>query len=69
MKVLIVKTKLQKRFLIELHTDKLVGEVATLVAKKKYSLAIKTVLSKGRLEKELGENDPKNIKADLVLTE
>ena len=69
MKVLVVKIKTQTRFLVELHTDRLVDEVATLVAKKKYSHAIRTILSKGKLEKEIGKSETKKIKADLILTE
>ena len=68
MKVIVVKVKPRKRFLVELHTDKLVDEVATLVSKKKYFKAAAIALTKGRVEKEVADN-VKNVKADLIIEE
>lgn len=67
MKILVIKRTPPKRFLIELHSDKIVGEVAILVAKKRYSEAIRQVLTKGRFEKEV--IDDEKIRADIVLME
>ena len=70
MKALVVtKKKRIKRFIVELHTNKLVEEVTILVAKKKYSEAAATALAKGRIEKEIAESDIKDVKADLLLSE
>jgi len=70
MKVLVVTTKNPaKRFLVELHTDRLVREVAILVGKRRHSEAIKTILAKGRIEREVTDNELKTVKADLILTE
>ncbi len=67
--LVVIKKNRIKRFLVELHTDKLVEEVAILVAKKKYSEAVALVLSKGRLEKEISEEDAKKVRADLIIEE
>lgn len=66
--VIIKKNKI-KRFLVELHTDRLVEEVATLVAKKRYTEAVSVTLAKGRIEKELKENEVKGVRADLFIEE
>lgn len=68
MKVLVTTKKGPiNRFLVELHTDKLVGEIATLIAKKKYSRAAVVALAKGRVEREVTADDTKKIKADLII--
>ena len=70
MKVLVViKKSPAQRFLVELHTDKLVKEVATLVGKRRNSQAIVTALSKGKFEQEVSEGELPKIKADLILSE
>ena len=70
MKVLVViKRSPTQRFLVGLHTNKLVKEVATLVGKRRNSQAIMTALAKGRFEKEVSEGDLPKVKADLILTE
>ena len=70
MKVLIViKRSPAQRFLVELHTDKLVKEVSKLVARRMNSQAIVTALSKGRFEKEVFEGDLPGVKADVIITE
>lgn len=70
MKVLIViKRSPVQRFLVELHTNKLVKEVATLLAKRRNSQAITTTLAKGRFDREIPENEAHKIKADIILTE
>ena len=70
MKALVITKKNKiKRFLVEIHTDSLVQEIASLVSKKRYSQAAAVVLQKGRIEKELSENDAKNVKADLLIEE
>jgi len=69
MKVLVViKRSPPQRFLVELHTNKLIKEVSSLVAKKRNPQAIAMALTKGRLEREIGENEAK-VKADIILTE
>jgi len=70
MKVIcVIRRSPAQRFLVELHTNKLVKEVSTLVAKRRNSQAIATALAKGRFEKEIIEKDLPNVKADLILTE
>ena len=70
MKVLVViRRSPTKRFLVELHTNKLVKEVSTLLAKRKNSQAIATTLAKGRFDREVHENEARSIKADIILTE
>ena len=68
MKVLVMAKKgPYNRFLVELHTNKLVGEIATLIAKKKYSQAAAVALAKGRIEREVAKDDSKKVKADLII--
>ena len=70
MKVLIViKRSPPQRFLVELHTNKLVKEVAQLLARRRNSQAIATTLAKGRFDREIHENEAHKIKADIILTE
>ena len=58
-----------QRFLVELHTNKLVREVSALVAKHRNSQAIVTALAKGRFDREVYENEAQKVKADIILTE
>ena len=68
MKVLVMTKKGPvNRFLVELHTDKLVGEIAALIAKKRYSRAAAVALAKGRIEREVTADDTKKVKADLII--
>ena len=70
MKVLIViKRSPPQRFLVELHTNKLVKEVAQLLARRRNSQAIATTLAKGRFDREIRENEAHLVKADITLTE
>ena len=70
MKALVITKKNRiKRFLVEIHTDSLVQEIAGLISKKRYSRAAAVVLQKGRIEKELSEKDAKDVKADLLIEE
>ena len=70
MKILIViKRSPPQRFLVELHTNKLVKEVAQLLARRRNSQAIATTLAKGRFDREISENEAHKIKADIILTE
>ena len=58
-----------QRFLVELHTNKLVREVSALVAKHRNSQAIVTALAKGRFDREVYESEAQKVKADIILTE
>ena len=70
MKVLIViRRSPAQRFLVDLHTNKLVKEVSTLLARRRNSQAIATTLAKGRFDREILENEAGKIKADIILTE
>lgn len=70
MKVLVViKRSRAQRFLVDLHTNKLVKEVATLLARRRNSQAIATTLARGRFDREISENETGKIKADIILTE
>ena len=70
MKILVViRRSPAQRFLVELHTNKLVKEVSTLIAKKRNSQAIATTLAKGRFNREIHENEAPSVKADVILTE
>ena len=70
MKVLVViRRSPAQRFLVDLHTSKLVKEVAALVSKKRNSQAIATALSKGKFEREVMEGELPTVKADIILTE
>ena len=68
MKVLVIKGS-TNRFLVALHTNRLVREIATLIGRKRYSQAAATALAKGRIEREVRESDIKDVKADLLLSE
>jgi len=67
--IVVIKRSPTQRFLVELHTNKLVKEVSTLLARRRNSQAIVTVLVKGRFEREISENEACKIKADVILTE
>ena len=67
--LVIIKKSRIKRFLVEIHTDSLVQEIAALIGRKRYSEAAAIALAKGRIEKEVSENDVKDIKADLLIEE
>ena len=70
MKVLIViRRSPAQRFLVKLHTDKLVREMATLINKGRHSKAIVMALSKGSFERQITDEDISNVKADVILTE
>ncbi|MFA5144028.1 MAG: hypothetical protein WC522_07695 [Candidatus Omnitrophota bacterium] len=70
MKVLIVVNRSpSRRFLVELHTNSLIREVAALLGKRRNSQAIAMTLSKGRFEREVPESDLSTIRADIILTE
>ncbi len=70
MKVLVVISRSPThRFLVELHTDKLVREVARLMGKRRNSQAIATTLAKGRFEREIADYEVSHVRADLILTE
>ena len=70
MKILVViRRSPAQRFLVELHTNKLVKEVETLIGKRRNSKAITTALTKGRFGREIPENEAHSIKADIILTE
>ena len=70
MRVLVViRRSPAQRFLVELHTNKLVREVSALVAKHRNSQAIVTALAKGRFDREVYESEAQKVKADIILTE
>ena len=70
MKALVITKKNRvKRFLVEIQTDALVQEIATLISKKRYSRAAAVTLAKGRIEREVAEDDIKTVKADLIIEE
>jgi len=70
MKILVViRRSPAQRFLVNLHTNKLVKEVSTLVAKKRNSQAIVTALTKGKFEREIPETESGKVDADIILTE
>jgi len=68
MKILVVTKNPLKRFLVELHSDKLVKQIASLVGRKRYHEAATTTLARGRLEKEVSDNEFKDVKTDIILT-
>lgn len=70
MKILVViRRSPAQRFLVELHSDKLVKEVTALIRRRRNSKAIITALSKGRLERQVADEELPNVKADIILTE
>ena len=70
MKVLIIIARdPHHSFLVKLHTEQLKREIRNLIARRKNSLAMATVLSKGRFEKEVTIDEIHGIKADLLLSE
>ncbi len=70
MKILIVVEHSPKqRFLVSLHTKKLVREVKNLIDTKRRSHAIMAALSRGRFERQVADEELPNVKADLILTE
>ena len=70
MRVLVViRRSPTQRYLVELHTDKLVKEVSKLLARHRNSKAIVTALSKGRFDREILENEANKIDADVIITE
>lgn len=70
MKVLVViRRSPTRRFLVELHTDKLIKEISKLVARRRHSQAIATALAKGRFEREIFDSNLHDVRADVILTE
>lgn len=70
MKVLVViRRSPARRFLIELHTNKLIREVKALISERRNSKAIATALAKGVFEREVHEDEIYSHKADMILTE
>ena len=67
--LVVIKRSPARRFLVELHTNKLVREVSTLLARRRNSQAIATTLAKGRFDREIPENEAHTIRADIILTE
>jgi len=65
----VIRRSPAQRFLVELHTNKLVREVSALVAKHRNSQAIVTALAKGRFDREVYESEAQKVKADIILTE
>lgn len=57
------------RFLVLLHTKKLVNEVKRLIGRRRHSQAIATALAKGRFEKVVRRNEVPSVNAELILTE
>lgn len=70
MNVLIVISKEPaQKLLVNLHTEALKKEVRGLVNGRKHTQAIVTALTKGRFEREVVQEDLKNLRADLILSE
>lgn len=70
MKILVViRRSPARRFLVKLHTNRLIKEVSALLAKRQNSKAIATALAKGVFEREVYEGEIYNYKADMILTE
>lgn len=67
--IVITRKNGTKRFLVEIQTDVLVQEIAALIGRKRYFEAATVTLAKGLIEREIVEDDIKNIKADLVIDE
>jgi hypothetical protein len=65
----VIKRSPEQRFLVNLHTNKLVKEVASLLARRKNSQAVAAALAKGRFDREIPEGEAKKVKADIILTE
>jgi hypothetical protein len=70
MKVLIkIRNSPEQRFLVELTGKKLIKEIKHLTGKGNNSKAIVTVLSKGKFQGELTQDEAANAGAELILTE
>ena len=70
MKILIVIAKdPHYSFLVTLHTEKLKDEVKNLIAQRKNSAAMATVLLKGRFERQVDRHEVPDVKADMLLSE
>jgi len=67
--LVVIRRSPAQRYLVELHTSKLVKEVSHLAGRGRNSQAIATALAKGRFEREVPVLDLPNVKADLILTE
>ncbi len=55
-------------FLIKLHTEKLIREVKSSIAKRDNSKAMVAALTKGRIEREVEHSQAHEVDADLILT-
>ena len=70
MKILvIVERSPRHRFLVSLEDKRLVGEVKTLVDRKKYAQAIVRALTLGTFEREVLTEDLPALTANLILSE
>ena len=69
MQVLVIFAESEKQFLIKLEDNAHIEEVKGLVIAKKRKQAMISALSKGRLIRELTEDEYHYIEADLILTQ
>lgn len=66
--LVIVERSPAKRYLVKLYTEELINEVRQLINQKRHTQAITTVFAKGRLEREVLEEDLPGLDADVILS-
>jgi len=72
MKIIVIVGKentKKTRLMLELPNKKLIKEIKTLISTWRYSEAISNIIRKGRLIKELAEEEINHAGSDLILTE
>jgi len=70
MRILVVlKRSPTQRYLISLCASALINEIRELIDRDEHPQAIALAFSKGRLEKEVLDDEVHTIKADLILSE
>lgn len=67
--LVIIERSPVQRFLVLLHTKKLVNEVKKLIGRRRHSQAIATALAKGRFEGVVADSGVPWVNAELILTE
>jgi hypothetical protein len=67
--MVIIRRSPARRYLVELHTNKVRSEFKKLIAKRRNSQAMVLAFTRGKFQKEVSEVEAFNTKVDLILTE
>lgn len=70
MKVLInIRSGLPQRYLVHLLTKAAIKEVRNLISNERYAQAMVAAFTKGKLERQVSEEELPGVEADLIISE